>query len=339
MAPPNSNNHLDPLAPGNRWLDTLRGLAASAVVVYHLNEGWSHEHPFYGSLVKCGWLGVPVFFVISGYLIVLAAQRAPDWRHFLLRRWWRIYPPYVASVALVFAVAAFRKITTGVNDVSPLHLSAEAWLATFLAVTPITSLEGPRNWIYWSLTCEIFYYGLIAVCLWSSRRFLAGAIAGISGAMLALGCAGIVESVTLNWWMFALGAALAVGWQSAAGRALLALCALTATVQGWKHGPLGPVVAGAVWFSMIWARHASGAWLNRERVLSSVATVSYSLYLTHVPFGVYLLLHLRPPEAAHHLSLHVLSDALLYLGCLAFAWCFWKVIEAPCHRQGRKVRG
>src|SRR5690348_9263470 len=95
-----------------RWerVDQLRGLAALAVVVCHLSvsaypdapnvggEPW----PWLGVLLGFGYLGVPLFFVISGFCIHLPYARglsaggaAPDWRRFFARRFRRLYPPYL----------------------------------------------------------------------------------------------------------------------------------------------------------------------------------------------------------------------------------------------------
>src|SRR5437660_8666897 len=45
-----------------------------------------------------GWSGVAIFFVVSGFCIHLNFRRKPDWRDFTLRRFFRIYPPYLFAV-------------------------------------------------------------------------------------------------------------------------------------------------------------------------------------------------------------------------------------------------
>src|SRR5262249_3570790 len=95
--------------PRSERIDQLRGLAALAVVACHVgvsayrdvpNEGGT-PWPWLGFVLGFGYLGVPLFFVISGFCIHLpqarmlaaGAPRAPEWRRFFARRLWRLYPP------------------------------------------------------------------------------------------------------------------------------------------------------------------------------------------------------------------------------------------------------
>src|SRR5436190_15059591 len=98
------------------FVDTLRGLAACWVVLFHLNETGRFEPNVYQAFVKLGWLGVPAFFVISGFSVQLSLSRAHGVLNFLRRRFWRLYPPYVASLVVVLAVIVARKLLTGSND-------------------------------------------------------------------------------------------------------------------------------------------------------------------------------------------------------------------------------
>ena len=100
-----------------RSIDALRGAAALAVVVHHaVNAGIAPPatatwYPALSDLADYGRMGVPLFFVLSGFCIHFrwAQRRArgedariaflPFWR----RRLWRLYPPYL--VALVFSMA------------------------------------------------------------------------------------------------------------------------------------------------------------------------------------------------------------------------------------------
>ena len=84
--------------------DVVRGLAALWVFTYHFRP--SREGIWL--IASVGDLGVPAFFVISGFCILSAAQRTVSKQQtaqaFLKRRLVRIYPPFWASVAVVMAV-------------------------------------------------------------------------------------------------------------------------------------------------------------------------------------------------------------------------------------------
>lgn len=98
-----------PHLPG---LDGMRALAVVAVMVYHANSGWLHG----------GFLGVEVFFVISGYLItlLLIAEHERDGRvdmkSFWIRRFRRLLPAlYLMLALLVVYLAVFDRSAQGRN--------------------------------------------------------------------------------------------------------------------------------------------------------------------------------------------------------------------------------
>src|ERR1700761_664854 len=82
-------------------LDGLRALAVIAVVLFHLDD----------NLLPGGFLGVDVFFVISGFLITrnllseVAETGRVDLRRFFIRRWRRLYPAMAVLIASVAAAA------------------------------------------------------------------------------------------------------------------------------------------------------------------------------------------------------------------------------------------
>lgn len=105
-----------------RGLDGLRGLAVLVVVCFHLGEGVLHG----------GYLGVDVFFVLSGYLItsILLAEHARsghvDLRRFWVRRARRLMP---ALLSLMPAVAVYAWVLATPEELAPLRREAIATLA------------------------------------------------------------------------------------------------------------------------------------------------------------------------------------------------------------------
>src|SRR4249919_3000902 len=93
-----------------RLLEPLRGLAALWVFAHHFapSDAWKRAFPRLQVLAEIGDLGVPMFFVISGYCIAAAARTSIQYdqstRYFLYRRVRRIYPPYWFSILLVVAL-------------------------------------------------------------------------------------------------------------------------------------------------------------------------------------------------------------------------------------------
>ena len=85
-------------------LDGLRAIAVSMVLLTH---SWPYPkgHPILSAVLGSGWLGVDLFFVLSGFLItgiLIKTRRTPDYfRAFYARRAIRIFPPYYALLAVV----------------------------------------------------------------------------------------------------------------------------------------------------------------------------------------------------------------------------------------------
>jgi peptidoglycan/LPS O-acetylase OafA/YrhL len=323
--------------PTNSWIDSLRGASACAVVLFHFSGLIEFTHEPYRSLTKFGWLGVPVFFVISGCVVAETAQRTPHWRVFLVRRWWRIYPPYLASLLVVVAVAAGRWWWLGHNDVARLPKTAGAMLAALTLTTdPVTAVPA-INWVYWSLSYEIAFYLVVAATL-LVPRWGPTLLVGITALALGQAIAGVSATpFFLNSWpMFALGASLAFGARPRWALALGCLATATLVVQGRS---VVTVVSLLAFASIAWSRTAAGARLLREPVFSRIGIVSYSLYLLHVPIGVFVLVPLlRPAGIGAFPVLHILNDLLLLIACVAISAGFWFGIERPAHQFGRRFR-
>ena len=134
-------------------LDFLRAIAIGGVLIYHasLFDFVSRDH----WVVRFGWMGVDLFFVLSGYLIAgqlfrpWARGEAPDYRRFFARRWLRTLPAYLAMVALYFALPVVRERP----DIQPL------W--QFLTFTQNFALDFPIPGAFshaWSLCVEEQFY-------------------------------------------------------------------------------------------------------------------------------------------------------------------------------------
>jgi peptidoglycan/LPS O-acetylase OafA/YrhL len=108
-------------------LDGLRGLAILGVVVYHcaprLEGTWMH------SAAAWGWVGVNLFFVLSGFLItsiLLGTRDKPRYFHnFHARRALRIWPVYILLLVVVYAQAPWF-VGLSVMDA----VKTAPWLAT-----------------------------------------------------------------------------------------------------------------------------------------------------------------------------------------------------------------
>jgi peptidoglycan/LPS O-acetylase OafA/YrhL len=148
------------LQPSRRvhGLDTLRALAIALVVLHHYTLFVGPDDTF-GWVGKIGWVGVDLFFALSGYLIgnqIFAAMRSPQGLslgHFYGRRLLRTLPNFYAVLALYFLWPGFR----GDQSLPPL------W--EFLTFTQNINLKPGSAFSHaWSLCIEEQFYLLLPAC-------------------------------------------------------------------------------------------------------------------------------------------------------------------------------
>ncbi len=134
-------------------IDALRGLAVTGVWCAHLFAYYGVEVPLLGRLG--GLLGVQLFFVVSGFLIVDSATRYPL-RTYAIRRVLRIFPAYWA-VVLAASLVTGRLAGGAVSD-HPLEfvvnlLALSHWMPLAYRTFDVTTVS-------WSLTVELVWYAL-----------------------------------------------------------------------------------------------------------------------------------------------------------------------------------
>src|SRR5919205_611382 len=173
--------------------DALRGFAAAAVAWFHFTNGNPSLLPD-DSLLKLsgryGWLGVEVFFVISGFVIPFALARAgyapSNFGRFVLKRVARLDPPYLASIAFVLLAIYLTALAPGFGGQ---HFEF-SWAVLLLHLGYANVFFG-RPWlnpVYWTLAVEFQYYlivGLVFPLLAGGRRaFYAVAAAAAASAFV-----------------------------------------------------------------------------------------------------------------------------------------------------------
>ena len=159
--------------PHYKSLDHWRGFAALWVMLFHgFASGYDKlVHPIVEPLkfiAKPGWLGVHIFFVISGYCIAASAykivvkNRTP-W-YFLKNRILRLFPVYwlafILTIAINLIASPFNR--TGFWDNLP-H-TWQSWVGNIFLIQPYIK-EPYYVVVYWSLVVEIAFYLLVVILL------------------------------------------------------------------------------------------------------------------------------------------------------------------------------
>jgi peptidoglycan/LPS O-acetylase OafA/YrhL len=289
-----------------RELDSLRGLAALAVVLFHYTSR-------YPELFECrrlvpfdfvwGQYGVDLFFMISGFVIFMTLDRTRHARHFAVGRFARLYPAYWVAVIGTYTIVCAAGLPG--QEVSLFEAA--------LNLTMVQGLFGARHvdGAYWSLQVELLFY-VVMLALHRSR--LLRAFPQVLAAWLILAAAAQValawlDGLSLVAWvvpkvqtlfnlryihLFGIGMILYQGWLhgrlSGALRLLLAAClAQHALVDSPAAAVLIAALAALVQVSVagtVGAANLDAARrLLRARALVFLGTISYSLYLVHQNIG------------------------------------------------------
>ncbi|MDR2852685.1 MAG: acyltransferase [Burkholderiaceae bacterium] len=148
-------------------IDLLRFIAALSVVFFHYSfRGYAADnmsvmpYPLLDSVSKYGYLGVELFFMISGFVILMTAASG-SLRGFVISRIVRIYPAFWACCTITFAaIVMFGGMRYSASV--PQYLINMTMLSGFLGVP---SIDGA----YWSLFVEIKFYALVAIVLISRK--------------------------------------------------------------------------------------------------------------------------------------------------------------------------
>lgn len=209
-------------------LDIARGLAALFVFCFHISAYIAQAFPTLGLLARYGYMGVPIFFVISGYCMAASAhlilRRNRPAGNFLRKRFLRIYPAFWASILVIMAtpylLAGLSALKTG-SFISPepgwLALDTIDWLQ-FITLTRVFFSNGlgldhafsPLNIVYWTLAIEFQFYLIIYLALlW--RKWFVLLLVGVTLSSLAVFAFPNLKDTGLflgYWPMFALGLGL-----------------------------------------------------------------------------------------------------------------------------------
>lgn len=153
-------------------LDGLRGVAVLLVLWYHVWEiSWLPAPlPWLQFIPETGFIGVPLFFFLSGFVITypflrarIAQKTQPTWGHFAWRRFIKIVPSYLLSIALAYAIgfAATQGGGPAWRDVlAHLFFVHTWWPATY----------GSINGVLWTLAVEVEFYSIFPLVWWCFAR-------------------------------------------------------------------------------------------------------------------------------------------------------------------------
>lgn len=294
--------------PADRWvaLDAMRGLAALAVVLYHLRWDW-HGHDLVH--VRHAFYAVDFFFVLSGFVMAASygAMRTPtDLARFTLKRAGRLLPLHFAALAafLILEVIvhlavraglpAGRETFAGFTGVAP--LLAQATITFGL----IPGLDWMWNHPCWSIAVELWTYllfGLTVVVVRRGRRALWAALSGLGLVVIALTPEGLAvtsgPAIFRCLLSFFLGCLMHANYATIrrqgtrlgtraqiAGLVLAGALVMLPAESGWSL--LIPFAFAGLVLALAFDEGRLAGALS-VRPLARLGELSFSIYLVHVP--------------------------------------------------------
>lgn len=139
-------------------LDSLRGVAAVSVMMYHYTSRYQRLFGFENMPpmeVWYGRLGVNLFFMISGFVIFMTLERTLTATDFIISRFARLYPVFWVAVIFTYSIVWIFSMTD--RQVNIIALVANFTMMPMLFRQPY--IDG----VYWTLQNELFFYGAMFI--------------------------------------------------------------------------------------------------------------------------------------------------------------------------------
>jgi peptidoglycan/LPS O-acetylase OafA/YrhL len=332
-------------------LDLLRLAAVGAVILYHYGFWGPASHgvpqvalPGLAPVAQYGFLGVPVFFAISGFVIAYSAEgRTPV--GFAIARFSRIYPTFVLCMTLTFAA-------TVLFGAGHFEVTAQQWLANLFIAAPLLG-QPYVDTSYWSLVIEVVFYAWVAIFI--ALGLFPRRLDAIILAWLAITFvneltidAPILEKLfmTDDSGFFAVGLLI---YQHYRGRrdawlgALSTLAVGTAIFQSihklerlgaHTQGNFEPKVVAAICvisLGVVFLATRMKRVPLPAKVVVAAGGITYPLYLLHMQIGYVIFTALAPHQ-------HVVAVVFAMVsGAFALAYGVWRFFEPPAHRSTREM--
>ena len=353
-------------------IDFLRGLSCLGILLYHVRVdlwvGWREISNFPESYTAferaVAWLSAPapflgyailLFFLISGFCIhyPFAENSHPNWKAYILRRFLRIYPPYLVAVGLTAAITYFCHLVWSDQTWDP----GRIWRVLSLTQNyPPDSGQFLSNPSLWTIPLEMEFYLLypVAFIFFSKLKspFLWVFAGGLSiwGVYLSnQGFAWTSFTALFFWPVWLLGAWAACLYRKNKLSNLsyvliipplllslgLALASRLQNWDAWVQYLLWTCFYLCLLFLTLSLRNNSSNSVLRAlyRILSWLGKISFSVSLVHFPlFKLFGYLHIS--IFAEKPANFIVSLGYLCLVC-PLGWLFYLCVERPVHFWSR----
>lgn len=331
-------------------LDGLRAVAVIGVILFHYLQRYAEHYPYGATILppaRFGWLGVDLFFIISGFAIALTLTRTRSPIDFVARRLARLVPAMLVCATISFLVIwtvdtpFTRAHRVGLAGFAPSLTFTDPWLWHWL-LPDAAYIDGA----YWSLFVEVRFYFWAALVYYAlgHTRFLP---VFLTGALAALALyVGLPESPAKmaafllffphDLPLFCVGMLAHAIHGGARGPLIAPAFLLFAglSIASVRLDGLVPMLIVASFMLLFLALLFRPAWLRplTHPALTMVGACSYSLYLIHQNVGVAIITLL---PAGQSTLFYLLWLALIFAALLALALLIFRLVELPAQERMR----
>ncbi|MDN5288208.1 MAG: Peptidoglycan/LPS O-acetylase OafA/YrhL, contains acyltransferase and SGNH-hydrolase domain [Mucilaginibacter sp.] len=297
-------------------VDYIRAIASLAVALFHLG---GKALP----VLKYGWLGVYMFFLLSGFIICWSIPADYTWKmsgRFIRKRITRIEPPYIISIGLVIMMN-FMVLSRYKPD----------WFNVVCHFAYFNSLLGKPylSPVYWTLGIEFQFYLFVALCFpWFNSKdgpwmllilCIIPVFVNIPGGLLF----GVfpVFGLGILYYLY-LKKITSINMTLFLGVLILLCCICT---LGWL--PAGMALVTILLLT---------APLRNFTVVSFFSKISFSLYLTHDIVGSHLVVYMgtKLPKTVLFKGIEFLTGIVV---SIIFAYLFYLLIERPFFKLSKHI--
>lgn len=327
-------------------LDSLRGIAAITVVLYHYfyryTELFNSEVQTENSFISYGHYGVYLFFIISGFVISMSLSPRTTLKKFARSRFLRLYPVYWVAVCITFITVSFFGLE---NREVPLT----DFLMNFSMMQGFLGFQNVDG-VYWTLRVELSFYVLIGLFYYLTHRKFSFTIFALFWVTISF--------ILLNFWHihfarylailiaakfsipFSLGIIFYEYYKKQSKKNVFYIAQAMLLISLYFSSEMKlvdyhwlPVLIcyGLFYFSMSCTNYK--LWNTFLRLFTWLGTISYSLYLIHQNIGYIIIKYV---ESTFNSNILGILCALLF--SILLAKLLYLLIEQPISQLSKRLK-
>ena len=330
-----------------KGLDGLRGIAALGVLIHHFTTSYEVNYSFKGWLpfnFSDGVYGVPLFFLISGFVIFMTVERVKRPLDFATSRFVRLFPAFWLSVLIAFALLC---VVPGPDQPLGWGRLLRRTAASLTMVADWFSI-GTINHAYWTLSVEMTFYVIIFFMLYWKRLdwtvpvltglVILGAIDGLIARQWPNPVSPLLRSIlSLDYVQVLLMGVLLYKSRRAVQPVyvlitLLCLAAQFTQIERKHYDPVKTTLVTVVLAFVVFLATTGRLRFLEWRPLVFLGTISYSLYLNHSVMGTRIIYHAQRSGFSPSVSIVMATLAAILLAT-AITFCFEQPVSAALRRR------